>query len=523
MTPSMGIDTCFLATRQMPYDTLAQAEAEYYGRLLAQQDSAASFGRALDGQGTLSSDIPITATPRVTEEKGNGVGLAVTLGVAVIGATALILGHSKGKEVLKGLGEAEQGWLKTSWTGIKSWFKKSGTKAVSEAAESATVSGTSTAGSAAGRAAGRTRNGHAVSVLPTERVQSLVNGAHEYTIVKDGVTITMKGDQAVKIVTQANEVITDTSAINKLLHSNGSRIQATINKLNITDKLDDNVRFIFERKVPTKKGYKIYTVENGQIKKVQIFKNGKSDAVQNLEGNALQQYLKALKDPSEIKEVTKATKKVTLDRNIAGVANSGDEIIIESSHGGKILSAKLENGTEFTSEQLASLRKNYGQEFQKKWQNEALDPSLNTFEKSYYEYRPTHGERYRFEVNNNVRTINYIEKMGQSKELSTTQDINNYFNKHNNLKEIIGNIKETGELPHGFRFGDITVKTDNDIVCKISNNGHKLESVTLKEDFTTAGGATYGVGATINGDALKEWLKVAENEAEVKKVLEMLK
>ena len=131
MTSTIGMDPYFLATQtQMPYDAYSQ----YYAQLLAgaqQNQNTQPTTSNLTFQGTQPQ------VKRAAQEEKSATGTALMLGtIATLGAVAFF-GHRSGKQVLQKLGKEEENLFQTIWTGVKSWFKKDGSEAVSEAVENA--------------------------------------------------------------------------------------------------------------------------------------------------------------------------------------------------------------------------------------------------------------------------------------------------------------------------------------------------------------------------------------------------
>lgn len=409
-----------------------------------------------------------------TEKKGGVNPWVVTAGVTLltVGAACYLRGrgvNANGSflEKLKAGGEA-------NWKSITNFFK-GGEKAAAEAVEGAGKKAASSA---------------------PRNVANLVNGAQEYTIVKDGITIVMKGNKPVQITTKGKNVITDKTAIDEWLNKNVD-LKNKINGLTIQkgQRLPNNISLRYTRTF----GDHTYVVENNKI--VEVIGKAKNGSQHPIKGEELTKFLE-----KHSGEATKATslEVILTGKKVGKIAKGSDKITVTVNNG-KIISAK--NGSkELTTQEINELQKVYKlKTSQIGYQTGNTYNNLGTAYEYVYTYK---GNKYILDSNGKVKEI--TESI-QNKTIDSTKGIEKYLEKNSELKGQLDSIASSGTLPEGARFGNIVVKTEDGLLCTIGSNGHKLESVTLAN------------GTKFEGDALKTWRETAENENSISKILEMLK
>lgn len=455
MTTAIGMDPYFLATQQMPYGTSAQAMAEYYGRLLAAQQN--------QNTQTATSNVTFQGTQpqvkRAAQEEKSAAGTAITLGtIATLGAVAFF-GHRSGKQVLQKLGK-EENLFQTIWTGVKSWFPKFG-----------------------------------------QQADNLIKSSQEYTLVKDGMTITVKDGKIAKILEKNGVDILEGDKLTKWLDDNKEISKAVKNlKIKKADTLPDGVVLRYEKIIDGRK----FVVENNEI--VEIY----DTANRRMTGDKFTNFIK--NHPEDAKNAT------TLTRKFSRKTTTGacDEIELSKFNDGTI-KVKI-NGKDATDAELKSIKSAYKNEFEN-FGKVAIDN--NTYEglaASYYTYQ-VNGDRV---ILDSVKPKNIlkIERITE-KTLADEADINKLLDEKG-LKDQLNTIMNDGKLSDGWGFGELFVKTNGGHICEISDNGKALKSIKLNKEFTYNGN-TYKSGDKIEGDVLEAWKKDSSNASEIEKILELLK
>lgn len=456
MITATGMDPYFLATQQMPYDAYSQ----YYAQLLAgaqqnqgtQQSQGAQLGTSnLTFQGTQPQ------VKRAAQEEKSGAGTALTLGaIATLGAVAFF-GHRSGKQVLQKLGK-EENLFQTTWAGIKSWFPKFG-----------------------------------------QQADNLIKSSQEYTLVKDGVKITVKDGKVTKIIERNGvETITDKNKMQKFLKENNLSDEVSKLRFEQSKKLPDNVHIRYEKTIGGRK----YVVENGEI--VEIWMKGTN---KKLPKSKWESFFR--NNPTDVAQATTLSKTLT-GKQVDGISDTIKvSITKDGAHRYTV------GGKEATDEEIKLIKKAYKNDINNigKTVGESLDDVTIT----NYIYE-VNGNRVLFDIPSGSKKAKYtsIEKLTEN--TIEGDNITKYLD-DNELKDQLNTIMNDGKLSDGWGFGELFVKTDSG-VCKISENGKKLETLKLNKEFKH-GDKVYNADEEISGKVLEAWQK--ENKDEYDKILGLLK
>ena len=457
MTSTIGMDPYFLATQtQMPYDAYAQ----YYAQLLAgaqqNQGTQQSQGAQL-GTNNLTFRGTQPQVKRAAQEEKSGAGTALTLGtIATLGAVAFF-GHRSGKQVLQQKLAQEENLFKTIWTGVKSWFPKFG-----------------------------------------QQADNLIKSSQEYTLVKDGMTITVKDGKIAKILEKNRVDILEGEKLTKWLDDN-KEISKAVKKLKFkkADTLPDGVVLRYEKTIDGRR----FVVENNKI--VEIY----DTANRRMTGDKFTNFIK--NHPEDAKNAT------TLTRKFSRKTSTGacEDIVLSKFNDGTI-KVKIK-GKDATDAELKSIQSAYKNEFENFGKVAIDNTTYEGLTASYYTYQ-VNGDRVILD-SADPKNILKIERITE-KTLADEADINKLLDEKG-LKDQLNTIMNDGKLSDGWDFGELFVKTDSG-VCKISENGKKLETLKLNKEFKH-GDKVYKADEEISGDVLEAWQK--ENKDEYDKILELLK
>lgn len=458
MATTIGMDPYFLATQtQMPYGTSAQTMAEYYGRLLAAQQN--------QNTQTATSNVTFRGTQpqvkRAAQEEKSGAEAALVLGtIASLGAVAFF-GHRSGKKVLlQKLGQ-EENLFKTICTGVKSWFPKFG-----------------------------------------QQADNLIKSSQEYTLVKDGMKITVKDGKVTKII-EKNGVkpITGNKEMQEFLRNNN--LLDEVNNLAIKNgkKLPDNVHIRYEKTIDDRK----YVVENGEI--VEIWRKNSNSKLPKSQWESFFRN-----QPTDVAQATTLSKTLT-GKQVDGISDTIKvSITKDGAHRYTV------GGKEAIDEQIKAIKKAYKDDINNigKTVGESLDDVTIT----NYIYE-VNGNRVLFDIplKNSKAKYTSIEKLTEN---TIEGDAITKYLDDKALKDQLNTIMNDGKLSDGWDFGELFVKTNGGHICEISDNGKALKSIKLNKDFTYNGN-TYKSGEKIEGDVLEAWKKDSSNASEIEKILELLK
>ena len=435
---------------------------------------------------TVNTGIDPTFKGYEKDNDGVSTGKVVGYGLLVAGSALACL-----KAYKKGDG-----------TGIKKMlngFKQYGQKLLGTSAKEAAEKAADKADDAAAKISNIIKNGG--------------NNIQKYTIEKDGMQFVIEGGNLSQIITKDKEVITDIAKWkndNSALWNKIQGFKPTTNQLPKDIKFDSVAREI---------------TYNGKTYRVILNKEGKITNVCGLNKNN-QLYNISNLDDFLAKRTDFAKKAETFEHPIQA------EIALWENHNyrrlkkdvtittrnGEFVSARYKDGNSWVDiEDAKTLEK-------LKESTAYTDVIGKIGKKRGYGVEP--GECL-YSYTENGKTVRFFGdknktpfEMTTEKPLTSTKEVNQFFNNNGNLKNELDNIISTGNVPSGFRVGNMTYQSKSGVVYEIADG--KIKGIRLNRDINL-GNKNIPKETLIQGNELKEWKKKAAHNNDFQAVLEMLK
>ena len=470
-------------TSSMSANTSVSTPASNEVNPYIETSSSASASASTTNTNTAGNTTPsFKGSDKGEADDGIGAGKLVAGGLMVAGgALACIKAYKRGD----GTG------LKKMFDG----FKQYGQKFLGTSAKEAAEKTVSKADDAAAKMSNIIKNGG--------------DNIQKYTIEKDGMQFVIEGGNLSQIITKDKKVITDITKWKQKY----SALWNKINNFSIgTGNLPKNVKFDSVARTITDNGKTYRVILNKEGKISNVYSVGKNNQLSNIDN--LDEFLAKRTDFAKKAETFEHTTKAPIalfDSNNNYRSQMRDVTI--TTRNGEFVSARYKDGNSWVDIEDATTLKKLKESTTDvigkigSWRGYGVEPKDCLY--SYTE---------------NGKTVRFFGdkrplEMTTEKPLTSTKEVNQFFNNNGNLKNELDNIISTGNVPSGFRVGNMTYKSNSGVVYEIADG--KIKGIRLDHDIKL-GSKNIPKETLIKGNELNEWKKKAANNSSYQKVYDLL-
>lgn len=337
----------------------------------------------------------------------------------------------------------------------------------------------------------------------------------EYTIQKDGMSFVIENGNVSQIITKDKKVITDIATWKS--KKENSALLNRINKFTpTTGQLPKDIKFDSVARTITDNGktYRVILNNEGKITNVYgLNKNKQLYNISNLD-DFLAKHTDFVKKAETFEHPTKAPIAL-LDSNNNYRSQMRDVTI--TTKNGEFVSARYKDGNSWVDiEDAKTLEK-------LKESKEYNDVIGKIGSRRGYGVKP---EDCLYSYTENGKTVRFFGnktplEMTTEKPLTSTKEVNQFFNNNGNLKNELDNIISTGNVPSGFRVGNMTYKSGAGVVYEIADG--KIKGIRLNRDIKLGNKNIPKETLIEDMKLINEWKKKAAHNNDFQTVQDLLK